>query len=60
MSKDDQALELIVGYAKGLITDSECTSQFDLITNEISVIDGNCWDHETDEWVPKNEYLKNN
>jgi len=60
MSKEEQVLELINGYAKGLITDEECTYQSDLIMNEISVIGGMVTDHETDTRVPKEEYLKNN
>jgi hypothetical protein len=60
MSREEQVLELITGYSNGLITDEECTNQCDLVTNEISVIDGKCWDHATDKRVPKNEYLKNN
>jgi len=60
MSKEEQVVELINGYSKGLITDEECTYQSDLILNEISVIDGMVTDHETDTRVPKEEYLKNN
>ena len=60
MSKEEQVLELINGYAKGLITDEECTYQSDLLLNEISVIDGMVTDHKTDTRVPKEEYLKNN
>ena len=60
MTKKEQVLELINGYSKGLITDEECNYQSDLIMNEISVIDGMVFDHETDTRVPKEEYLKNN
>ena len=59
MTKKEQVLELITGYANGYITDEECTYQSDLLLNEISVIDGMVTDHETDTRVPKEEYLKN-
>ena len=60
MSKEDQVLELISGYANGLITDTECNYQIDLTLNELSIIDGMVTNHETDTRVPKEEYLKNN
>ena len=60
MSKEDQVLELISGYANGLITDTECNYQIDLTLNELSIIDGMCYDHAAGELVTKEEYLKNN
>tara|TARA_B100001778_G_scaffold251842_1_gene211964 strand:+ start:248 stop:430 length:183 start_codon:yes stop_codon:yes gene_type:complete len=60
MSKEDQVLELIKGYANGLITDTECNYHCDLALNELSIIDGMCYDHSTGDLVPKEEYLKNN
>jgi hypothetical protein len=38
MSKENQVLELISGYAKGFITDQECSEMCDLILNEITTI----------------------
>ena len=60
MTKGEQILEFISGYANGLITDDECSYQTDLIEDQISIIDGMVYSHEIDEWVPKEEYLKNN
>ena len=60
MSKEELVIELIKGYANGLITDDECSYQTDLIEEQISIIDGMVYSHEIDEWVPKEEYLKNN
>ena len=60
MSKEDQVLELISGYANGLITDTECNYQIDLTLNELSIIDGMVYNHATGNLVPKKEYLKNN
>ena len=60
MSKEDQVLELISGYANGLITDTECNYQIDLTLNELSIIDGMVYDHAIGNLVPKEEYLKNN
>jgi len=60
MSKEDQVLELISGYANGLITDTECNYQIDLTLNELSIIDGMVYDHAAGKLVAKEEYLKNN
>jgi len=38
MSKENQVLELINGYANGFITDQECTEMCDLVLNEITEI----------------------
>ena len=38
MSKENQVLELINGYANGFITDQECSEMCDLILNEITTI----------------------
>jgi len=38
MSKENQVLELIDGYANGFITDQECNEMCDLILNEITTI----------------------
>jgi|TARA_R110000796_G_scaffold7329_3_gene25154 hypothetical protein len=38
MSKENQVLELISGYANGFITDQECSEMCDLILNEITTI----------------------
>jgi len=38
MSKENQVLELISGYANGFITDEECNEMIDLTLNEITKI----------------------
>ena len=38
MLKENQVLELIKGYADGLITDQECMEMCDLVLNEITII----------------------
>ena len=38
MSKENQVLKLIKGYADGLITDQECMEMCDLVLNEITII----------------------
>jgi len=38
MTKEEQVVELIAGYANGFITDDECMDMCDLVMNEITVI----------------------
>jgi hypothetical protein len=38
ISKENQVLELISGYANGFITDEECNEMINLTLNEITTI----------------------
>jgi len=53
MSKEEQVLELVNGYAKGIITDKEFTKMRDIILMESTTIKESEWCHYSGMENPK-------
>lgn len=53
MSKEEQVLELVDGYAKGIITDKEFTKMSDIILMENTTIKESEWCHYSGMESPK-------
>jgi len=53
MTREDQVLELLDGYANGLITDKECNEMTDIIFMEGITIKESDWCHYSGMASPK-------